>query len=228
AARISARPPGRISGSSASARRRLAISRPPRSNFLPPPMADATDNPTPRPRPRPHGWRRARRWLLGFLIVVVLLLLVVQILLWSDWPRKWVEAGIERSLGVEARIEGLVISWLGHTEVTAVSLTLPLADAPFARIDEMRVEHDWLPLLPMTRGVQEIIVHGVAVELREDDTGAWNVQRLGTGGDEPAGPRSAPGPIHDLPAVRIDGLSVDVVRPGIEPQRISNIAVSIQ
>src|SRR5690606_37594994 len=123
---------------------------------------------------------------------------------------------------------GLVISWLGHTEVTAVSLTLPLADAPFAQIDKLRAEHDWLPLLPITRGVQEILVRGVVVELREGESGGWNVQRLGTGGDEPAGPRSAPGPIHDLPALRIEGLSVDLIRPEIEPQRISNIAVSTQ
>ena len=73
---------------------------------------------------------RVRRLIIGLLVLLALLIVVVQIFLWTDYPRRIAVAQIQKQLGVQASLKSLSISWLGNTHLQDLSVTVPLTGGP--------------------------------------------------------------------------------------------------
>jgi len=157
--------------------------------------------------------QRILRWLLRLGVVVVTLILVlivtVQIVLWTNTPERIAIAQIQNVLGARAKIDSLAISWTGHTKLRGLTLTLPLADAPVVKVDEVLVEHAFLPFLVFTQRVNRITVNGADIDVREDSTGKWNVQQLlPVTGQNTAEPLSTP----DIPNLVVRNARLTITR----------------
>lgn len=189
-------------------------------------MAESDDKPAsspPAPPAQPKERRSfARRWLVRLPIVVLLflvtLVVLTQALLWSDLPRRIAEREIGKALGATARIGKLSISWGGRTRLSDVSLTLPLAEEPIAKIASIEVVHTALPLLVWDVNVESAHADGADIRLLEDSAGHWNGLRLLTrrGPAAEAEPPDAAGrrrpALPDSPDVLVTNASVRITR----------------
>src|SRR5439155_5350977 len=109
------------------------------------PPAPATDN---GPRPADKRGHRGRRWFLRlFLTVLVLLILAaiaIQLVLWSNLPKRLVLAQLQSQLGLRVQARSLTTGWLGNTNLRDVTLALPMAEQSFLDMPKMRVKHTTL------------------------------------------------------------------------------------
>lgn len=124
------------------------------------------------------------RWIKRILITLVIVLLIavaaIQAVLWSDWPRREALARLQHETGLVIDAKSIRTGWFGRTVLRDVSVRLPLATQPLADIPQMRIEHTALaPMLLFGRmDVRAVEANNPRVHAVEDDTGAWNVQRL--------------------------------------------------
>src|SRR5687768_11095744 len=100
-------------------------------------------------------FRMKRRWLkrifYALLLGVVLAIIVVQVIMWTDWPRQLVLRMVQQQLGLRVEAAALSTGWLGNTTLRDVRLSLPLADESFLDMPTMRVQHTALLPLIITR-----------------------------------------------------------------------------
>lgn len=130
---------------------------------------------------RRRSWRLLRRSMLLLLALIVLCVIlagVVQAVLWSDLPRSRLELELQRTTGLRVEVGSFRTTWRGVTEVSNVTVALPLEAEPFARVPTLRVEHT--PLLGLILGTIEL--HEARLErpnirLRQDEQGRWNAVR---------------------------------------------------
>ena len=185
-----------------------------------------TLTPTPSPSPRPH---RLRRWLLRLVltlaILVALFLLAVQVVLWTDLPRKWVLSAIQQNLQLRVSAGSFNSGWRGRTSLDNVNLSLPLADQSFLQTPRLAIRHTSLWALLLGRGlkVESIEIDKPEVLVLQGADGRWNVQevaellRRATGGKTAEGQPQSAGRtgIPHLPRVNItDGVIRVVNRYG--------------
>ena len=187
-------------------------------------MSDVVATPLASPSlidPQTTKPRRRRRWLLWLLIATVVLVIVlivaVQVILWSDIPRARVILEVEKRLGIKMAAQSLESGWFGTTTLHAVSLSLPLADAPFAEVAEVRVEHTTLLGIALTQSVQiqSITLTDPAISIVQDSAGQWNLVDVIDQIDratKPSGVSTSTSrrPTVALPRVSIAGGSIDV------------------
>src|SRR5438067_6844048 len=119
-----------------------------------------------------------RRILIALLVLVAVALLTTQIVLWTDYPRHLVINVLQQQLGLRVQASGLSTGWFGHTTLTDVKLSLPLADESFLDVPRMDVTHTWLLWLALTRQFQleSIELQRPTLVVRQDAAGRWNVQ----------------------------------------------------
>lgn len=176
-----------------------------------------------------------RRWLRRLPLIAVAFVATVvaltQILLWSDLPRRIAEREISRVLRAHATVGGVSISWGGRTKLTDVAVTLPLADTPALRARSIEVSHTALPLLVWDFNVRGARVGGASVRLQEDSAGRWNLaQLLAAAEDAPSQPAGSVGRAPALPAlpeVRIDDVTIDVIRPDGRQGTVTSITLHV-
>ncbi len=159
--------------------------------------------------------RRVVKFILIAAAVLVLLAAgVIQLVLWSDVPRSYVVAGLEKDLGLDVTVGEVRTGWRGHTHLTDLTLTLPLDDQPIFEAPEFRVKHT--SLLPLLVG-RPLIIEAIEasqgqIRLARDEDGTWNVQRLLTllesGKDTGDDAERADG--SPVPEVKLTGLMVEV------------------
>lgn len=140
-----------------------------------PDKGEATTSATPRRR------RRVLKWLgLGVLLLVLAAVVTVQMVLWSDYPRRLVVAQLERELGLRVEAGALETGWFGHTRLQDVTIALPLADDAFFRAPVMKVEHT--SLIPLLLGyaveVEAVTLESPTLIARQDRHGAWDLQQV--------------------------------------------------
>ena len=124
--------------------------------------------------------RRLFRILLALLILVVVALIAVQIILWTDLPRRIIVSRLQQQLGLRIEARSLSTGWLGNTSLRDVKLSLPLADESFLDVPRMEIGHTALLPLALTRrfSVQEIELQSPSLIARRDSAGRWNLQNV--------------------------------------------------
>ena len=164
--------------------------------------------------------RRRRRWWLRIPLIalglIVMVVVLTQIFLWTDYPRQIAEAQVERILRVRTSITSVSIGWRGQTRVEGVALLLPMESEPFVRIDRIDASHASLPMIAFAQDLRSVEVRGVELMARQDSSGRWNLQQLIT--PSPRGTTTQPAtgrprnPLADVPSLRVHDLKTTLVR----------------
>ncbi|MGH7214333.1 MAG: hypothetical protein ACREIT_06175, partial [Tepidisphaeraceae bacterium] len=201
-------------------------------------MADSAEPSSPSSkRPAP---RRKRHWLwrtlFALLILLVVLVVVVQVVLRGDTPRRVVVAQVQNALGVRMTARSVDTGWFGRTTLRDVTLSLPLADESFVRVERMEVSHTSLPVMLVTRGldVKAVALHRPHLLVRQDAAGQWNLQEVAdllarTGGSKEAG--DAPDERRasiDLPRLLVKDATLEVIDNAGRRALVSPVFVSGQ
>lgn len=191
-----------------------------------PAAPDKSSPPSPSTRGRFSAWRLLK-WTIGIFVgFLVALIVLTQILLWTDIPRRVAQRELSNALGVVTRIERVDIAWNGATEMSNVTLQLPLAAEPFARIDRIDVGHTALPLLVFEQNVQSVEARGVQIQVMEETGGRWNIERfLGGVRRKPASPGTAREPPR-VPKIRVTDGTI-VVHRGERSATIAPVLLEI-
>jgi hypothetical protein len=163
---------------------------------------------------------RRRRWLRRLLFALLVLLIVIvatiQIVLWTSVPRQIVIAQVQRELGLRTSAASVETGWFGHTVLHDVTLGLPLSDDAFVKVSAIEVRHT--NLIPLLLGrsinIRRITLDHPALTVRQDASGAWNVQRAielvaRAGGSKQAEQSGKPAPLA-LPELQITAAQVTI------------------
>lgn len=161
-----------------------------------------------------------RRWLkrilLSLAVLLVVVLIAVQVVFWTDYPRRIVLSLVQQNLGLRVQASGLSTGWTGRTVLRDVKLSLPLADESFFDVPRLEVNHSSVLRLVLT---QSFAVNGIEltrpnVVLRRDAGGKWNlqevaelVQRATAGTPEPGTKKKPP----KLPRLRLIDGTINVI-----------------
>jgi hypothetical protein len=124
-----------------------------------------------------------RKWLirisLSLAALVLLLIVIVQLVLWSPLPKRIVIQTIEKELGLRISADSLTTGWLGKSELTNVSLGLPLSDGDFLKVKSLKIKHSSLIGLALgTVTVDSVEVDDPVVQVIQNPQGQWNLQQV--------------------------------------------------
>src|SRR5438045_2885111 len=103
--------------------------------------------------------RRARsrlaRWTLRLftlaIALVIAIIVCLQVILWTDIPRKLVLSKLQQVLGLRVEAPRMSIGWWGNTTLEDVKISLPLAQQSFLDVPRMEVTHTSLPISMLTQ-----------------------------------------------------------------------------
>jgi hypothetical protein len=160
--------------------------------------------------------RWLRRILYTLLIVIVLVLITVQVVLWTDWPRRLVLGLVQQNLGLRVEARALSTGWFGNTTLRDVRLSLPLADESFLDMPTMNVEHTALLPLAITRQfeLRGIELNKPNLVVRRNNAGRWNIQDVAeliakaTAGTPEPGTKKKP---PKLPTLRLNDGTIAII-----------------
>ena len=170
--------------------------------------------------PQSKNVNSARRWIRRIIyplfIVIFVALAAIQIVIWSDWPRRVVLSLVQQQLGLRVEATGLTTSWLGTTTLRDVKLSLPLSGESFLDMPTMTVRHTGILRLIITRNfdLHEIELNKPNLVVRRDSAGHWNLQDVAqliaraTAGTPDPGTKSSP---PKLPTFRLNDGSIVVI-----------------
>lgn len=175
-----------------------------------------------------------RRWIfrigLGIVALLLAIVLIVQIVLWTNLPRRIVLGQLQKQLGLRVSAASLSTGWLGNTSLGDVSLSLPLADEAFLSVPRMRVSHTSLPMLLIRRSVtvDAIELDEPKIVIRRDSAGRWNLADVAelvarTGGKQNTPTSTAP---PKLPRIQIDRATVIVEDYGKQKVTIEPLGIT--
>ncbi len=164
---------------------------------------------------------RRRRWivriLIGLGVLLVIVAIVAQIVLSTSIPRKIVLSIVQSELGLRMTAASLSTGWLGHTELTDVTLALPLQDDSFLKVPSLKVSHTSMFGLIIGRSlkVEQIVISKPSVVVRQDEAGRWNLQEvielLGKAGGAKSVAEQAASSRPEMPKVRIDSGVIRII-----------------
>ena len=128
--------------------------------------------------------RRRRRWLLrlvlGLLLLLVIAVVAIQLVLWSNLPKRLVLGQLQDQLGLRVEASSLTTGWLGNTNLRDVTLGLPMVEHSFLDMPHMQVKHTTLFGLLLRRpvSVDKIVLDNPTLYVRRDRAGRWNLQQV--------------------------------------------------
>ena len=199
-------------------------------------MAESTvQSPPPVAKPRKQRW-----WLRIFVALVVLVLLVVvavEIVFRTNIPRSIVIAQLEKQLDLKVEAKSLSTGWMGHTRLSDVALSLPLAKQAFFKVPQMKVENSSLFSLLLGRSisVKAIELDDPTIYVWQEMDGTWNLAEVAqvfahAGGQKPA-EQSAQTSAPALPKLKIANGTIEVIdnqkrRTTINPLNVDGYASS--
>src|SRR4051812_10174366 len=100
---------------------------------------------------------RLARWTLRLFILAIALMVAIivclQVILWTDIPRKLVLSKLQAVLGLRVEAPRMSIGWWGNTTLEDVKISLPLAQQSFLDVPRMEVTHTSLPMIMLTQDV---------------------------------------------------------------------------
>lgn len=160
-----------------------------------------------------------RRWAIkvavGGFAILILVGVVVQFVLWSDLPRRWILRAASEQSGLNVTAESLSVGWTGRTTVRGVTVATPLNEEHVLTVETADLSHRSIPLLLITRslGLDSIRMGKPQINLRRDKSGRWNVQDVaarlaGSARSDSGGPAG-----ETLPRVEIRDALVHITDP---------------
>jgi hypothetical protein len=161
-----------------------------------------------------------RRWTIRIIGGIVLLLLAValtiQVILWTDLPRRWILRAVNEHTGLIVSADSISSTWGGRTALRNLTIRLPLDKQELFSADAVVVSHRSIPGLILWRslGLASVEVRDPQLYLRQAPDERWNVRDsasdiMTSAGGSHFDPAETP-----LPNVRIEDASVHIVRPG--------------
>ncbi len=175
---------------------------------------------------------RPVRWLLGLLVILLVLLVIVAVVvafvLNSDLPRQVAQDQAQKQTGLRIEIGAVDVGVFGNTVVRDVTVSLPLAAEPFARVAVLEVEHTSLPVAILTLGLslQEVRAGGTQLDVIETRPGEWNllqaveIVRAATARPDSGGGGPPPIPALLVPDARLSVQLADGRRIVVDPVRV--------
>ena len=196
------------------------------------PAGSASHDPNGRRGDRPpRKRRRFLRLLVWALVLLLLLAVVVQLVLWSNLPRRLVLNQLQNQLGLRVQASSLSTGWLGNTNLREVTLGLPMVEQSFLDMPRMKVKHTSIFGLLLMRpvSVDLIELENPTLYVRRDEAGRWNLQQVAelvarAGGSKPAD-ESAKQARPELPEVRVIDATVVVQDYQKAEQKIRPLSV---
>jgi hypothetical protein len=177
-------------------------------------MSPASSKPIKR---RSQWYRWTMRLLVASVTLVMVVIVVTEIVLSSNIPKRIVIAQVQRTLGLRVTADSVSTGWFGHTTLRNVTVSLPLASRAFLEMPEMRVTHQFLPILVATQSltVKAISLDQPKIYVTQDRDGRWNLQdvaeillRLGANPQPGSNPTNTP---LALPTIKLTQGEIDVI-----------------
>ena len=76
------------------------------------------------------------------LIVLLVIGLIVQIILWTDLPGKWVLSALSNRTGLAVSAERFRTGWTGTTNISGLTAQFALEDEPFVNAPDLTMKHN--------------------------------------------------------------------------------------
>jgi len=165
------------------------------------------------------------------LLLLAIAVALTQIILWTSIPRDVALSKLQTQLGLRIQARSLSAGWL-TTTLHDVQISLPLAEQSVVVVPEMRVRHNWLPLL-LLRGpdLKSVELDRPVLNVWQSTDGQWNIaevmELLGrSGGKNTDTARSAtPSSPPRLPNLVISDATVNVATAGGKKQQIGHVEI---
>jgi hypothetical protein len=125
-----------------------------------------------------------RRWIRRFILCSVVLVLsavvLVQVLLWTGLPRRYIIRAASSKLGIKVSAASLSTSWTGSTTIKDLTLALPIEQDAFFVASEIHLSHTTLPMMLLTRSMilESIDINAPTLTVRQNKAGRWNIQDI--------------------------------------------------
>ncbi|MBN1973425.1 MAG: hypothetical protein JW787_07280 [Sedimentisphaerales bacterium] len=124
-----------------------------------------------------------KRWIHRILFILLLLLLiyaaVVLVILYTDLPRNLILKTLSQRYALKVTVDSMQISPGGQTNIQKLSISLPMEDTPVLTVPKIIINHTKIPLL-LFNGfkLKKARLENPIVNIRQEQTGIWNIQRL--------------------------------------------------
>jgi hypothetical protein len=125
-----------------------------------------------------------RRWLIRILAIgsalVLLAMAGVQLVLWSNLPRKIVLAQLESQFRLRVSVGSVSTGWLGRATLRNVTFALPLADHPILEVSTVQARHTSVFGLIVGRDfiINALDLRQAKLQLVRAADGRWNFQEI--------------------------------------------------
>lgn len=163
-----------------------------------------------------------KKWSLRIFIsiaaLVLLLAAAVQVILWTNLPQNWVLSALQEKLQLRVSAQSLTTGWSGHTQLSGVTVSLPLADEALFQTQHLSVEHTNLISLIFGRPLR---IEGITIDkpnllVRQQPDGRWNLQAVAellrrAGGGKTPETQPPAATLPQLPAVTVNDAIIRLV-----------------
>ncbi len=162
-------------------------------------------------------WTATKLIVLGLLLLVAgVLLRTVCIVVAPENVRQALLAEFARSVDAELAIERAELDFAGALHVWGISISPPGTQEPLLTVDRMRVDIDIGRLLSGEVVPEQVTLVRPAIRLvRDDDSGAWNFDKLGLKNGEGDGAGAAPALDLLRRGVTLQDAALSVVMPEV-------------
>jgi hypothetical protein len=153
---------------------------------------------------------------IGLLIALAALVVIVQVVLWSPLPKRIVIQQIQAQLGLRISAADLSTGWFGNSQLSRVSLGLPLSRDDFLKVKSLKIKHSNLIMLALGHvAVESVEIDDPQIAVTQDAGGQWNLQQVITllgrlGGTQSSQTQTTDTGIPMLPIIKLLNGSVQI------------------
>ncbi|MBN2590176.1 MAG: hypothetical protein JXA96_09965 [Sedimentisphaerales bacterium] len=121
------------------------------------------------------------------LVLLLAYAAVVMVILYTDLPRDLVLKTLNEKYGLHVTIDSMQITSGGQTTIDKLSMSLPMEDAPILAVPKIIIKHTKIPFV-LFRGfkLKNVKIENPIVNIRQNQTGTWNLQRLAYNFQQPS------------------------------------------
>jgi len=143
--------------------------------------------------------------------LLLLLMAAAHILLQSRLPGQWLRNALSARLHTQVSLTSLEIQWKGHTQITGLAIHDPDSHDPLLSVPALSLSHHSLLRILLTGsfGLKSVEVAKPRLILRQDASGAWNLQKMASGvSASPSG--SATASAIRLPQISVQEADIEI------------------
>jgi len=164
-----------------------------------------------------------KRWIIRLSVLLLILLIAALVtahfVLKGDLPRRMVVDILREQTGLRVDAASMSVSWSGRTVIEDLEIALPLEEQPFLTARRVRVSHNSLIMLALTRslGLSDLRIVDPIVSLEADEGDQWNIieaaEIVSAALERNRDPNDPPSGLPELPRLRVERAVVDVDLP---------------